>query len=355
MNVPPRMSDVAAAAGVHQSTVSLALRGDPRIPADTRARVEMAVARLGYRRNPLVSALIAERKRGRPSGKGAVLAVLAAGAKPEEWRRRSPIYSRLHGHLVEQAHRLGYGLQEFALHEAGRGPGRLKRMLHARGIRGLLLAPMPVSTETVDFDFTGFAAVALRLQLRDPALGRVAPDYFLAMSAALEKLWSTGHRRAAFLSLAEVDERVRHRSLGAYLAVRQSHPRRCLSPVTVDEWSSGDFAEWMHRHRPDAIVTPTHSVYRQVEGWLETGGWSAPHDLSLISLDCHAHTDEAGMVHNLELEAFRAVNMLARKVESAEFGVLPDPCQLAIPARWRDGSGFANRSGISRPVPAVPA
>jgi len=40
--------DVARLAGVSQPTVSRALRGDPRVAAETRARVESAVAALGY-------------------------------------------------------------------------------------------------------------------------------------------------------------------------------------------------------------------------------------------------------------------------------------------------------------------
>ena len=41
-------------------TVSLALRRAPRISAATRERVLAAAERLGYRRNPLVAALMAD-------------------------------------------------------------------------------------------------------------------------------------------------------------------------------------------------------------------------------------------------------------------------------------------------------
>ena len=52
----PTMEDVARAAGCHASTVSLALRGDVRIPGDTRERVQAAADRLGYRIHPLIAA-----------------------------------------------------------------------------------------------------------------------------------------------------------------------------------------------------------------------------------------------------------------------------------------------------------
>jgi len=46
------MRDVARAAGVHQTTVSLALRNHASIPAATRERIKAAAAELGYKQIP---------------------------------------------------------------------------------------------------------------------------------------------------------------------------------------------------------------------------------------------------------------------------------------------------------------
>lgn len=57
---PPTMHDIAVASGVSRSTVSRILNDSPsRIPiaAETRARVEAAAHRLGYRPNPLARGL----------------------------------------------------------------------------------------------------------------------------------------------------------------------------------------------------------------------------------------------------------------------------------------------------------
>ena len=51
------MQDVARAAGVHQTTVSLALRNDPRLPAATRERIQAHAKKLGYRPDPMLAAL----------------------------------------------------------------------------------------------------------------------------------------------------------------------------------------------------------------------------------------------------------------------------------------------------------
>ena len=52
-----RIIDVAAAAGVSQSTASKALNGSPEIGASTRAHVQETAARLGYRPNVLARTL----------------------------------------------------------------------------------------------------------------------------------------------------------------------------------------------------------------------------------------------------------------------------------------------------------
>lgn len=347
MNLPPavKMKDVAKRAGVHQTTVSRALRGDPLLPVTTRKRIVALAEEMGYRRNPLVSALFAERRRGRPSGHGAVLAVLGGGTHPGAWRGRTGTYARLFQHMEEHAGRLGYGLAEFALEEPSLGPGQLRRILLARGVRGIVLAPLPLELEVLDFDFSDFGVIALRLALRSPALDRVAPDYYSAMADAVEKLRQTGHKKLAFLSDRLVDEKVRHRSLGAWLSARQFAPAEILPPLLLERWTQKDFAAWLRRFRPDAIVTPVYSDYVRVKSWLEKARWKVPDRLSLVSLDCHVESGEAGIVHNLELEAVSAINFLTRKVESADFGVPESACRLTIPGRWRDGELFAVRTG----------
>ncbi|WP_336213784.1 LacI family DNA-binding transcriptional regulator [Nonomuraea sp. LPB2021202275-12-8] len=57
------MADVAKAAGVSHQTVSRVLNDHPNVRAATRARVEEAIIRLGYRRNLVARALVTKRSR----------------------------------------------------------------------------------------------------------------------------------------------------------------------------------------------------------------------------------------------------------------------------------------------------
>ncbi|HRP04381.1 MAG TPA: LacI family DNA-binding transcriptional regulator, partial [Opitutaceae bacterium] len=57
------LSDVAKRAGVHVTTVSLALRNHPRLPESTRRRIQSLAKRMGYAPDPLLRALVAYRGR----------------------------------------------------------------------------------------------------------------------------------------------------------------------------------------------------------------------------------------------------------------------------------------------------
>ncbi|RVX43506.1 LacI family transcriptional regulator [Nonomuraea polychroma] len=59
----PVMADVAREAGVSHQTVSRVLNDHPNVRPDTRARVEEAISRLGYRRNLVARALVTKRSR----------------------------------------------------------------------------------------------------------------------------------------------------------------------------------------------------------------------------------------------------------------------------------------------------
>src|SRR3977135_1614610 len=83
-----RMVEIAQRLGVASSTVSRALRGDPRIGPETRLRVQEMADKLNYRPNPLVSALMASRRRRGGSGEVDVIALVTNYGGRENWRAK---------------------------------------------------------------------------------------------------------------------------------------------------------------------------------------------------------------------------------------------------------------------------
>ena len=75
--------DLAQELGLTTATVSMALRGHPRISGETIARVKEAAQRLGYRENPLLSQLMTTLQQQKTSTYTESIALLTAYTDPE--------------------------------------------------------------------------------------------------------------------------------------------------------------------------------------------------------------------------------------------------------------------------------
>lgn len=336
MATPPNMKDVATALGVHQTTVSLALRNHPSIPESTRQRVRAMADKMGYRPNPLVSALIAERKKRQPTRHGSTLGFLTCTPERHGWQR-SRNYKRVHEAMVRYAPRLGYKLEEFWLHEPDMSPLRLQQILLHRGIRGLVLCPLPGELHTLDFDFSEFATVALGLTLRTPRLDQISIDHNSLMKLAIQNLQARGYRKVGFITSQVVDDRVRHLQLGAFLAAQHHSPSFFAPPISYKERQPPVIQEWIDTHKLDAIICSTPSEFEFFDKLLSLQKKHLPEHFALICLDCVHGTDQSGIVQNLEAEAQTAIDLLVSRVERAQFGIPEHPRITLIDGQWQGG------------------
>lgn len=337
------MKDVAAALGVHQTTVSLALRNHPSIPEVTRQKVRAMADRMGYRPNPLVSALIAERKKRQPTRHGSTLGFLTCTPERHGWQH-SRNYRRVHEAMVRYAPSLGYKLEEFWLHEPGMSSLRLQQILLHRGIRGLILCPLPGKMHTLDFDFTEFATVALGLTLQQPRLDQISIDHNSLMRLAVHNLQNLGYRKLGFLTSNVIDSRVSHLQLGAFLAARHHTPERFAPPLSYDLHQPAVIRKWLNKYRPDAVICSTASEYTFFSEFLSTQQDILPEDFALICLDCVVGTDQGGIIQNLEAEAQAAIDLVAGRVERAQFGIPEHPRITLIDGQWQSGKWVRRRN-----------
>lgn len=132
------LKDIAGVAGVHHTTVSMALRNDRRLPAATRARIRQCAAELGYRPDPMLSALSSYRAAIRPLRTPSTIAFVT-DVDPAEIRN-----GRAHGQFLsgvrEGAESLGYKVDRFAVGAGIAGIRCLQRVLLNRSIRGVIIA-----------------------------------------------------------------------------------------------------------------------------------------------------------------------------------------------------------------------
>src|SRR3954470_9489823 len=179
--------DVARTAGVHRTTVSLALKDHPRIPVATRQRIRAIADRLGYAPDPMLSSLVAYRTQKRPVAFHGTLGWLVSSAEGFTWREVPHFRDAYEGALA-RARRCGFEFELFDLHGPGMTPHRLAGILRARNITGLLLCPQRIPHLTLEFPWDEFSAVTFGYGMAEPKLHTVSPAHYLAVRRIMAEL-----------------------------------------------------------------------------------------------------------------------------------------------------------------------
>ena len=199
---------VADAVGVHLSTVSLALRNDPRLPAATRQKIQGVAKSLGYTPNPLVSLLMSRVRRRNAGYRGTL------GYVHTVPRDTPKLAGRVHRNFVTGARNramdLGYNLDEFFLTADPASGKQLARMLDARSIAGVVIEHVPgplCPGRRLPFDVTPFASASLGVPLAAPPLHYVANDQYMRAIVAARELLALGYRRPGLVVVDAFDVR----------------------------------------------------------------------------------------------------------------------------------------------------
>src|SRR3954447_2900273 len=82
------LKDIANAAGVSLMTVSRALRKHASVSQETQTKIEAVAKELGYRPNPLISALMSYRRAGKAPHSHSVIAFVTSFATRDGWKAR---------------------------------------------------------------------------------------------------------------------------------------------------------------------------------------------------------------------------------------------------------------------------
>jgi LacI family transcriptional regulator len=345
---PVTLRDVAAAAGVNQSTVSRAMRGDPRLRPETRRQIRELARRMGYRPNPFVTALTAHVRNRSASPLRATIAVLDTFT--EDSASLSWLVTYENG-IRRRAAELGFGVDTLRLGETGLGLAAAGKIVASRGIRGLIVLPVKGRSAVTGIDFGLLAGATIDPSLRRPPLHRVSPDYFQGIQLAMDTLHARRYRRIGFCTSREEVRRIGHLWLGGCLAWHaQGLPEERVNPYIgtpeksprQDPETAGArwiacrdaFARWLEKEKPDAVVGNDLSF----ENWLRELGFRVPGDVAFASLGVRpGDTSRAGIDQRGEQVGAAAVDIVAGQIWRNEYGLPPVPKTVLIPSVWVDG------------------
>jgi LacI family transcriptional regulator len=327
---------LARIAGVSVSTASRALHNQPVISAAVRRRIKALARSRGYAINPLVAQVYSEARTGRGFRHLGTLAYITAYDTPDWWRAH-PTLRGFHDGVVERARQTGLGIDEFWAQEPGLKGRRLTQILRARGIGGVILAPVPGRNAIDLLDWKHFSPALLGESVRVPRLNRAVPNQRHAVQLAIRELTQLGYRRLGLVLRQRYHAMTDFNMLSTFLLLHHELPASQRVPVEMPvEWTERNFLTWFKRHRPDAII----GVVRPLREWLARAGVQSPRDVGLVLLDWdeEAKEDFAAVDQNATAVGAAAVDIVLSQMRQNERGIPAIPQTVLVDSMWRPGA-----------------
>jgi len=334
------VKDIARDAGVSPATVSLALRDDPRIADETARKVKETAQRLGYRPDPHLSHLMGYLQRDKARGGGSVIGILSDFTEAE--MRAHAYLSLMLSGVEERCAQLGYKPTIFSL---GKGVGlkRMRAILEARGIQGLVLMPFRnLLFRMDDFDFSIFSVVAIGYGLQSPQLNRAASQQTLAAMRVVEHVMQSGYQRIGVVLPQEIDQRTHHRYLAGFLGqiASKGNPSVAIPPFLFQKLDREALRAWIRKHRIEAIVSSS----RELPEVLEELGMRLGEDIALAMVDYRGTRPVAHMEVPYAAIGKAAINLVHGQLSVNERGIPELAAAFTVPGIWNDGPSLPPRT-----------
>jgi DNA-binding LacI/PurR family transcriptional regulator len=344
------LRDVAKAAGVGLTTVSLALRDHPKISAATRERVKAVAERMGYRPNPLLTAYQQQVRSRQARKHQATIAWISDYTHPAHWHAAA-LFKKAQARCQD----LGYLLDEIHFNGMERpddpeyNVNRFLRVMRARGIFGALLPPLCRPNLAAELwqqvavvligHYDAMLHTSKRARTLHTPYHQVAPDCGLNTWRAVEALRERGKRRIGLVITDWWDQISNQASRSRMLIVQDELPPAERVPPLLFRTDGKPFVErhrdellaWFDQHRPEAVLC----VNREVRDWLRAHRGDQPTVFAHLSAQ-NESPDWPGMDECDDRVAIAAVDLLSSHMLRNERGVPAFPKRVLIPGIWRD-------------------
>jgi len=345
MQASPRITlkDIAARAGVHLSTVSLALRDHPRIPQATRDRIRQAAAELSYEPDPMLSALAIYRDRSRPKVFHGTLAWLGNTTRDFNWRDSSH-YSNYFKGASHRARDYGFNVDIFDFSTPVTSPQRLSSIFRARNINGLLICPHPTGYTGIDFPWSDSSLITFgysMVTMTSLRLNTVASAHYRNMRRAMREVYKRGYRRVGLVIEAHTDMVCDYNISAAYMLEQSLSGERSI-PVYRDLRENHDgFKPWMKRHKVEVVITTQGYVRTLLEMEEISSGKVALVNLTLPGGNSHV----SGMIEDDAKIGSVAADLLIAAIHRGERGIPLEPRCTHLEGVWHEGKTLPGIAG----------
>ncbi|MBK1879305.1 LacI family DNA-binding transcriptional regulator [Pelagicoccus mobilis] len=349
----PTLKDVAKAAEVHVSTVSRALKRDPALPADTITRINSIAKQLGYRRNPLTTALMEARRRGSPARFQASIGLLAFSNKHTQNSERSWL-ARVYKGASEAAKESGFAIEIYNLIQDGTNrPEQLERVLDSRGVQGLILPPEHEAPLPFELPWDKYSYLSLHTgrATNTPRFNQIASNHHSSTTLACSQSYKRGYKKVGLVLRDHPSNQVDYGRLvlGAFYARSSLEPEENqIPPLKITELEVDTIAKWVKKHGPDVIIFAGGGFsltfdQKELIKRLATKGVSIGSEIGMVVLCQLPGEGIAGIDERPEEIGKHALQLLGDQVCRNERGIPSDPLTHFVDGIWVEGDTLPKR------------
>jgi LacI family transcriptional regulator len=342
-------ADIARLAGVHNTTVSLALRNDPLIHDATRDRIHAIAQQLGYTPDAAGRALASYRSPGDGDSRQIRLALVTG-----EETSGAEDARRVHDGVLRRAAEFGVIAETFRVDSSAAAWSALDATLRQRSIRLVVLATAAPDDDAAEqVDWSRLCAVSLGESCAGVPLHRVEHNAAGIVREAQRQAEAAGRRRIGIVVPPAWPWRAHERWLAAvHAAPFRSPPERRIPVLDQTLFTSDDgesdlsptqqLTAWVEQHRPDVVVGFGKATCRQ----LQLAGYAVPGDLAYINLCLDGDDDIAGVRLNSERVGGLAVELIVSQFHRNECGQPTTASTTVVDGTWIPGATLAQPSTV---------
>ena len=309
-NRKANMNDIARALGISKASVSFALNGSTKVSEDTRKKVFNTAKKLGYKKNPMLSAVLSNLKSNDSGRFFGTIAIINANSKRDAFKRY-PIFAKYVNGVKEQSQKLGFSTFEVWLHSPNFTPAKLKQIFEARGIRGALIlghTQSDIFTPEYMEVLRNFKLVSIGVKVKNSNIDCVCADKFRIAYHAMSNVLALGYKRPALVLSEEIDSIVEGRFSGGFMSAQlQLAEKNRIPPflkLNLAIKKPKIFSDYIAKYKPDVIL----SFSEHTNESLERINAKIPSDIAQIRLESSSEINDWKAI-DLNYEAVGATAM----------------------------------------------
>jgi DNA-binding LacI/PurR family transcriptional regulator len=337
-NPIPNIRSIAKKAQVHYATVSRALRGDPRVSKSTQQHVANIAREMGYKPNPLVSALMTQ---VHASKRISYVGNIALFFDSQALMKQYPHLQLGYVSLKLRAEELGFHLDTFFLDEYRFQGDKLLKALESRGIYGIINQLMFPHEQLAQFDWSHFACstfgknhsseiVPSTERLNLPSwIPSVNPNHFSNMNLVNHKVRQLGYCKPGMVLRPFVRELSENAFEAPFMQLCYSLNLPPHEQIYVGNETQPQFKRWLKQSGIDLLISHETTFYEIAK--------KSGVNVDFINLDWKGGS-ESGINQHQDYMITKVVDLVVAQLHRNERGQPLTPFNVLIDGEWQQGN-----------------